>query len=484
MKAFFSLLLFVLSALAATPSPTGDATTACTLLEQALPSSVFFPGSTAYANDIGHFEFSSTQNATCSVEPGSVEDVSTILQIVGRADIRSPFGVKSGGHATNRGFSSTTGVEISMTKFQNVTYDAASATVILQPGKPWEQIYADLEPFNVTVAGGRVPGVGVGLALGGGYSWVTDQVGLSIDNILAVDLVLPNGTFVQVTNDNYPDLLFGLKGGLNNFGIVTALTFKAVPLGAVWGGVINYDASQSDAVAAAVSNFSVQNDNEKAQIAAPYVNSGGSDVWQVILFFDGQEQPSVYQQFMDIPNVGANVGLRSFTDFLSVIDVIQTNDFSRGISNMLPVIKYTPTIIDSIRKEVDAAFAQAVADGKSVLSVLVGVEPFFGAFNHSTPSAYPHSPDRPVTPCNPWMTYSSPEDDEYFNTALHNMSDKIQAVAVAEGQSLWTDIRYPNYVLGDTPLELLYGDNIPKLQAIKNEVDPENVMGLAGGFKF
>ena len=77
------------------------------------------------------------------------------------------------------------------------------------------------------------------MALGGGYSWVTDQVGLSIYNILAFDLVLPNGTFVQVRNDNYPDLFFGLKGGLNNFGVVTSLTFKAVQLGKIWVGTLS-----------------------------------------------------------------------------------------------------------------------------------------------------------------------------------------------------------------------------------------------------
>lgn len=63
--------------------------------------------------------------------------------------------------------------------------------------------------------------MGVGLLLGGGYSWITDQYGLGIDNIVAHDLVLPNGTFVTVTASSHPD---ALKGGLNNFGIITTFT--------------------------------------------------------------------------------------------------------------------------------------------------------------------------------------------------------------------------------------------------------------------
>jgi FAD/FMN-containing dehydrogenase len=70
--------------------------------------------------------------------------------------------------------------------------------------------------------------------LGGGYSWVTNQYGLGVDNFVALDLVLPNGTFVVVTEASQPDLFFGLKGGLNNFGIVTRFTLKAHPLGTIY----------------------------------------------------------------------------------------------------------------------------------------------------------------------------------------------------------------------------------------------------------
>ena len=75
---------------------------------------------------------------------------------------------------------------------------------------------------------------GVGLILGGGYSWIADQYGLGIDNVVSFDLVLPNGTFVIVSDTNHPEILFGLKGGLNNFGIISGVTMYARPLGAVW----------------------------------------------------------------------------------------------------------------------------------------------------------------------------------------------------------------------------------------------------------
>lgn len=73
----------------------------------------------------------------------------------------TPGQVKSGGHAHNRGHSSTTGVQISMARFNGLTYDSNSGTVTIGVGLTWDQVYSQLEPLGVMVVGGRVPGVGM-----------------------------------------------------------------------------------------------------------------------------------------------------------------------------------------------------------------------------------------------------------------------------------------------------------------------------------
>lgn len=67
-------------------------------------------------------------------------------------------------------------------------------------------------------------------------------------------------------------------------------------------------------------------------------------------------------------------------------------------------------------------------------------------------------------------------------TEIKNYSRTIQSKAVELGVSLWDDPLYPNYSLGDTPLELLYGDNVPRLKEIAAKYDPEKVMTLTNGF--
>jgi len=79
--------------------------------------------------------------------------------------------VKGGGHATNPGFSSTSGIEIAMTRFNEIKVDSTCGTVEVGAGLTWDQVYAALEPTGMNVVGGRMPGIGVaGLILGGGES--------------------------------------------------------------------------------------------------------------------------------------------------------------------------------------------------------------------------------------------------------------------------------------------------------------------------
>jgi hypothetical protein len=77
--------------------------------------------------------------------------------------------IKSGGHAANAGFSSTSGVQIAMYSFSDVVYDSTTQTATVGTGLLWDDVYVALQPYNVSVVGAKVTGIGVGgVALGGG----------------------------------------------------------------------------------------------------------------------------------------------------------------------------------------------------------------------------------------------------------------------------------------------------------------------------
>ena len=88
------------------------------------------------------------------------------LKVIGST--KTPFAVKGGGHATNQGFSSTTGVQIAMSRFKDIKLSDDEKTVDVGAGNIWDEVYLALNGTGVNAPGGRVPGVGVpGFTLGG-----------------------------------------------------------------------------------------------------------------------------------------------------------------------------------------------------------------------------------------------------------------------------------------------------------------------------
>ncbi|ESK81659.1 putative fad dependent oxidoreductase [Moniliophthora roreri MCA 2997] len=462
----------------------GTTTAACDALQSALPGRVFFPGSEEYVNDIDHYTQSLSQNSACSVEPESVDD----LRIVADGDTRSAFAVKGGGHTGNVGFSSTTGVQISMSRFSMVEYEADTSTVRIGAGQIWSDVYALLAPQGVKVVGGRVPGVGVGgLALGGGYSYFTDQYGLAIDTIVAHDLVLPNGTFIKVTNETDPDLFFALKGGFNNFGIVTSFTMQAFPQTDVWAAQLIYPMNASRTVHQAIDDWSAYNTDVKANALFEYSASGLSETSILArLFYDGPVLPNgIFDEFFDIPGSTIDAaGTMSVPDAMEALyaDLAALNP-QRTARHTVSNSRYTIGILDEMKAQFDRIFSAAVAENRSLVAIAFAPEPFAQPNVRSTDSAYPHPPGRFVCPTPLEIDWTDPADDEFFFTAINEAQRAIQAKTVEEGQGLWDDILYNNYAPADTPLELLYGNNLERLREIKKRVDPEDVMGLAGGFK-
>jgi hypothetical protein len=118
-------------------------------------------------------------------------------------------------------------------------------------------------------------------------------------------------------------------------------------------------------------------------------------------------------------------------------------------------------------------------------AVSYDVEPFdAGLFSHSNiPSAYPPDRSRTLFPTNIYFAWTTPSYDAEVAAALWQSTNTIRAAAVSEGQNITDVAVYGNYALFGTPVESLYGSNLPRLRSIRNAVDPNNVMALAGGFK-
>lgn len=174
-----------------------------------------------------------------------------------------PFAIKSGGHASFAGASSTPGVLIDLVKLNHVRVEHDQKAVQVGPGCRWIDVYPRLERLGLTVIGGRDANVGVGgfllggmshwttqsnllLTIAGGISFFSNIYGWACDNILAYDVVLPHGKIVTASATEHPDLFRALRGGGPNFGVVTSFKLRAIPYGGMWGGVTVHDLSATD----------------------------------------------------------------------------------------------------------------------------------------------------------------------------------------------------------------------------------------------
>ncbi|KAL0573769.1 hypothetical protein V5O48_008184 [Marasmius crinis-equi] len=457
---------------------------ACEQIEKAISSAseVSYPGQPTYFRDISHWARSSSQLSECSVQPGTTQDVGAILRIVGNS--RTPFAVKGGGHTSNPGFSSTTGVQIAMSRFNQVTYDTQSQTAVIGAGLIWDDVYEALAPHNVNVLGGRVSGVGVaGFLLGGGYSWLSNQYGLAVDTITAYELVKPDGSVVTVTESSDVDLFFALKGGMNNFGIVTRFTMKTYPQGQVWGGLRTYTASHVDAISAATAKFWETVTDPKASLITTYNHVAGVDIGvSLLLFYDGPSTPAgIFDDFMSIPYLTSDMETRDFLSLVKTSPSDVTEYWSRGIFSTVPLLKITPTMLTAIVNE-----TKWYGDKLDGALVSYDVEPFVpNLLSHASGlTAYPPTRDHVYLPLNIYYAWARESYDNEFQNAIRASTKHLESIAVAEGQAgVDAASPYPNYAIYDTPVSRVYGDNLGRLQSIRSKVDPTNVMGLAGGFR-
>jgi hypothetical protein len=117
-------------------------------------------------------------------------------------------------------------------------------------GLTWGEFDAATQEHNLAVTGGRFSTTGIaGLTLGSGSGWLERKCGLTADNLLSADLVTADGTLVTASEDENPELFWGIRGGGGNFGVVTSFTYRLHDVGPlVYGGLMAAPPDRAGAV--------------------------------------------------------------------------------------------------------------------------------------------------------------------------------------------------------------------------------------------
>ncbi|PYI13009.1 FAD-binding domain-containing protein [Aspergillus violaceofuscus CBS 115571] len=147
-----------------------------------------------------------------------------------------PFAIRSGGHGLSAGAANIK---------DGVTVDLRSISTV-----------EVLDPLNIIVTGGCDAAIGAGGFLtGGGIGVPSVTAGWGCDDVLEYEIVVASGEILRVSADRHPDLFVALKGGLNNFGVVTQFTMRTHPIGKLWAGFTAYPGADAPRLLAAYLDF-------------------------------------------------------------------------------------------------------------------------------------------------------------------------------------------------------------------------------------
>lgn len=249
----------------------------------------------------------------CVFSPTSTTQVSQFVKLITARGSTSQFAVRSGGHTYIGGAANAQGgITVDMRGIHDVTFSQNFSVVSIGGGAVWSSdVYPSLVEHNLIAAGARLPGIGIGgFVTGGGQTFLARRNGWACDTVVGYEIVLASGEVVTATANSHSDLWLALKGGSNNFGIVTHFHLSTYPQKDMLGGLVafNYTQSTLDAHATAFSNFmAAKNFDEKAMmgILITYEN-GVSAITDSLFYLDPVASPAVYEPFISIPGQVAN----------------------------------------------------------------------------------------------------------------------------------------------------------------------------------
>jgi FAD/FMN-containing dehydrogenase len=201
-----------------------------------LAGKVHEPGTPGYEEARHIFNGMIDRHPGLIAQPADASDVQKCVNFAREHNLL--VSVKGGGHAASGHAVCDGGLMIDLCLLKSIKVDPASQTATAGGGVTWGEFDAATQEHGLAVTGGRMPTTGIGgLTLGSGSGWLERKLGYTVDNMIAAEIVTANGDILRASEDENPELFWGLRGGGGNFGVVTEFTYKLHKIGPmVYGG--------------------------------------------------------------------------------------------------------------------------------------------------------------------------------------------------------------------------------------------------------
>ena len=208
-------------------------------------------GSVLIPDDPGYEEARQIWNAMIDRRPAMIvqcanaDDVSAAIAFARRNKLE--ISIRGAGHNIAGNALCNDGLTIDFSNMKNVRVDAGKRRAYVEPGATLANLDEATQAHGFATPVGINSTTGIaGLTLGGGFGWLTRKHGMTIDNLVSVDMVTADGRKIRASETDNPDLFWAIRGGGGNFGVVTQFEFQLFPVGPeIFAGLIVFPFSQA-----------------------------------------------------------------------------------------------------------------------------------------------------------------------------------------------------------------------------------------------
>ncbi|KAJ5576442.1 FAD linked oxidase N-terminal [Penicillium sp. DV-2018c] len=452
---------------------------ACASLGFLFGSQISNPSSTGYSNFTDSFWSVQQEEVQprCVFRPKKNTDVSAAVLLSRFTGCH--FAARSGGHAAFSGASSAPGgISIWFKDMNAVTLNQDKSVASIGPGNNWLAAYSALEPHGLAVVGGRASSIGVGgFLLGGGISYHSNLYGWACDNVESFEVVTASGLIVTASEKSYPDLYWALRGGGNNFGLVTKYNLYTIPAPTLYGGArIFLETEFPDVVNAwynAINNASV--DPYAQQYVAFLSNSGMNLATAELTYTKNVSDAEIFKQYRSIPAISDTSSPKSLVEYVEYLETENPSGLREiywPISAALNedfALWAVETFMKMLPEVADVSGAQPVLIFQAITKpMLKNMKNFggnaLGLEDNTVPVHIMH--------VSTWWENAS--DDETIYTFVHKFIDTITEQAKKLG--IFNEYIYMNYASMFQDPVAGYGDaNKARLQRVARKYDPREV---------
>ncbi|KAL7934440.1 hypothetical protein V8C35DRAFT_28039 [Trichoderma chlorosporum] len=410
--------------------------------------------------------------------PVEYEEVSKLMKFA--SDNKLDLAVRGGGHSTGGCSSSEGGLVIDLSGMRKVTVDENSKLIIAQGGALWADVDDAAIEKGLATVGGTVNHTGIGgLTLGGGLGWLTGLYGTVVDNLVAVKIVIPDGSLLTASENENTDLFWAVRGAGHNFGVVVEFTLRAHDqTNEVYAGALIFTSDKLIAIIDAI-NAKMKNSEPKAGIVLIFASPPTMPVPVVgtNVFYNGDQAAAekYYDFLLKLGPVANTTKMMPYNHVNGLLNPMATH----GGRKSLKAITLTDHVDAEFVQELFNDYAQKLKENPDLATTFVGLEFYDVNKINSVPIESMAFANRGNYRAGiiglEWTdAQKDMENREWGRSLQAKCRQRIIDNNQYSPETTKTALEYANYIEpGDLMGNRPFGVNQQRLEALKQKFDPD-----------